>query len=165
MQSVYTRKGLEEFGLFPEEINNARDGMFLAKGIEDAFDKQQVCFLYNVLQSSPILWVAYRAILSATIIGSSKKFSDVHQKLLLCPHDHLPYRRLLSWHARLTLELQYDHRPKASTDRNQRSNMQSGSIVFDIKSFDASGSCCRCVMPSFVGLSHFRCSINNSSGF
>jgi hypothetical protein len=29
----------------------------------------------------------------------------VHQKPLLCPHGRLPYRRLLSWHARLTLEL------------------------------------------------------------
>jgi hypothetical protein len=78
---VSTRgKGLEEFGLLPEEINNARNGMFLTKGIEDAFDKQQVCFLYNVLESSLILWVADHAILSATIIGSTKKFSDVHQK-------------------------------------------------------------------------------------
>eukprot|EP00339_Tiarina_fusa_P003020 CAMPEP_0117010082 /NCGR_PEP_ID=MMETSP0472-20121206/8983_1 /TAXON_ID=693140 ORGANISM="Tiarina fusus, Strain LIS" /NCGR_SAMPLE_ID=MMETSP0472 /ASSEMBLY_ACC=CAM_ASM_000603 /LENGTH=304 /DNA_ID=CAMNT_0004712537 /DNA_START=75 /DNA_END=989 /DNA_ORIENTATION=+ len=98
-------KGLEEFGLLPKEINNARNGMFLTKGIEDAFDKQQVCFLYNVLESSLILWVADHAILSATIIGSTKKFSDVHQKPLLCPHGRLPYRRLLSWHARLTLEL------------------------------------------------------------
>ena len=98
-------KGLEEFGLLPKEISNARNGMFLTKGIEDAFDKQQVCFLYNVLESRLILWVADQAILSATIIGSTKKFADVHQKPLLCPHGRLPYRRLLSWHARLTLEL------------------------------------------------------------
>lgn len=98
-------KGLDEFGLLPKDINSPRNGIFLTKGIEDAFNKQQVCFLYNVLESSLVLWVADHAIMSKTMLGSTKKFADVHQKPLLCPSDSLPYRRLLSWHARLTLEL------------------------------------------------------------
>mmetsp|Transcript_4235 Transcript_4235/g.8867 ORF Transcript_4235/g.8867 Transcript_4235/m.8867 type:complete len:470 (+) Transcript_4235:423-1832(+) len=98
-------QALEEFGLSSEDINNARNGLFLTKGIEDAFDKQQVCFLYNVLESRLVLWVADSSLMSEKILGSTKKFSDVHQKPLLCPPDRMPYRRLLSWHARLTLEL------------------------------------------------------------
>lgn len=38
--------------------------------------------------------------------GSDLKFSGVHEKPLLYPPDRFPFRRLLPWHARLTLELQ-----------------------------------------------------------
>jgi hypothetical protein len=101
-------KDLEEFGLCAEDVNTARNGLFLTKGIEDAFDNQRVCFLYNTLDKQIYLWVADSRILSETIEGSNppKKFADVHQKALCCPDaNHLPFRRLLSWHARLTLEL------------------------------------------------------------
>ena len=101
-------KDLEEFGLCTKDINNARNGMFLTKGIEDAFNNQQVCFLYNILNKELCLWVADAHILLETIEGSKppKKFADVHQKPLHCPDEnHMPFRRLLSWHARLTLEL------------------------------------------------------------
>ena len=98
-------KGLEDFGLQASDVNRARNGLFLTRGIEDAFDKQQVCFLYNVLESRLVLWVADPAIMSETVLGSTRKFSDVHQKPLLCSPNHLPFRRLLAWHARLTLDL------------------------------------------------------------
>lgn len=117
---------LEEFGLKTGDVNSVRNGLFLTKGIEDAFDNQQVCFLYNVLESILVLWVADTSLMEKTIIGSYKTFSDVHQKRLLCPPECMPYRRLLAWHARLTLELrtetvvtqnytsEYDHSPGRS---------------------------------------------------
>jgi HNH endonuclease len=101
-------KFLDEFGLCKEDVNNVRNGMFLTKGIEEAFDNQQVCFLYNTLNKELCLWVADTTILSDKIEGSNpqKTFADVHQKPLRCPdEDHMPFRRLLAWHARLTLEL------------------------------------------------------------
>lgn len=101
-------KHLDEFGLREEDVNNVRNGMFLTKGIKDAFDKQQVCFLYNKLSNEPYLWVADTTILSDTIEGSNPPttFADVRKKPLRCPDkDHMPFRRLLAWHARLTLEL------------------------------------------------------------
>lgn len=123
-------KGLEEFGLEETNVNSSRNGLFLTKGIEEAFDKQQVCFLYNILESKLVLWIADSNIMTKTIEGSTSKFSDVHQRPLICPANCLPYRRLLSWHARLTLERQkesiqvenftseYDNSPgrKASKD-------------------------------------------------
>jgi hypothetical protein len=123
-------KGLEEFGLEDNDVNSPRNGLFLTKGIEDAFDKQQVCFLYNILESKLVLWIADSNIMTETIEGSTWKFSDVHQRPLICPPNCLPYRRLLSWHARLTLECrkesiqvenftsEYDNSPgrKASKD-------------------------------------------------
>lgn len=98
-------KYLDEFGLQASDVNSPRNGLFLTKGIEDAFDKQQVCFLYHVLESKLVLWVADSGIMTKIIDGSTRTFSYVHQRPLLCPPDCLPYRRLLSWHARLTLEL------------------------------------------------------------
>ena len=82
--------------------------MFVTKGIEEAFDNQQVCFLYNTLSKELCLWVADATILSDKIKGSNpqKTFADVHKEPLRCPdEDHIPFRRLLAWHARLTLEL------------------------------------------------------------
>jgi hypothetical protein len=107
-------KGLHDFGLQPIEVNSPRNGLFITKGIEEAFDNQQVCFLYNTLQHVLVLWVADSAIMTETVKGSAPRrtFADVHQHPLLCPdHDHLPYRRLLSWHARLTLDLRKESLP------------------------------------------------------
>jgi hypothetical protein len=86
-------------------VNNPRNGLFLTKGIEEAFDNQQVCFLYHVLELKLVLWVADADILNKEIHGSTLTLSEVHQKPLLCPKDRLPYRRLFLWYARLTLEL------------------------------------------------------------
>ena len=104
--------GLEDFGLEPEKVNSPRNGLFLTKGLEEAFGHQQVCFLYNLLENKIVLWVADTSLMNKTIAGSGKttdgsdmKFSVVHQQPLLCPPNCLPFRRLLSWHARLTLEL------------------------------------------------------------
>lgn len=99
------RKGLEDCWRHASHVNSARNGLFLTKGVEDAFEKKQVCFVYNVLESRLFLWVADCARMSETILGSTRKFSDVHQKPLPCSPNHLPFRRLVAWHARLTLDL------------------------------------------------------------
>ena len=99
---------MEEFGLRAEDVNNERNGMFLTKGIEVVFDNQRVCFLYDVTDLRLCLWVADKKILQETIEGSNpeKTFEQVHKEPLRCPDEILvPFRRLLSWHARLTLEL------------------------------------------------------------
>jgi hypothetical protein len=87
-----------------------RDGVFLTKGIEEAFDHKQACFLYDMLKKQLVLWVADTSLMSKPIAGSDKPktFSDVHGQPLRCPPDCLPYRRLLSWHAKLTLQLRPD---------------------------------------------------------
>jgi hypothetical protein len=104
-------KGLADFGLQASDVNSPRNGLFLTKGIEEAFDNQQVCFLYHLLQSRLLLWVADAEIREKEIDGSTLTFAAVHLKPLLCPKDRSPYRRLLSWHARLTLELRKESLP------------------------------------------------------
>lgn len=97
-------EGMLEVGLPPKDISNPRNGMLLTRGIADAFKRQQVCFLYNMLENKFILWVADTNLLCKTIAGSETSFADVHKKPLLCPPNCTPSRRLLSWHARLTLQ-------------------------------------------------------------
>ena len=105
--------GLQDFGLEHGDVDSPRNGLFLTKGIVDAFDRQRVCFLYNLLQNKLFLWVADPLLMDETIAGSSSTFADVHEKPLHCPNGKLPFRRLLSWHARLTLERwdKYDNSP------------------------------------------------------
>jgi len=96
--------GLQDFGLRVDDINSPRNGLFLTKGLEEAFDRQQVCFLYNLLRGELVLWVVDTTIFDKTIQGSEKTFDDVHGWPLKCPPDRAPFRRLLSWHARLSLQ-------------------------------------------------------------
>jgi hypothetical protein len=74
--------GLEEFDLESKDVNSARNGLFLTKGIEDAFDKQQVCFLFNLLKQKLVLWVAGTALMDKKIEGASPEtlFSEIHKK-------------------------------------------------------------------------------------
>jgi hypothetical protein len=99
-------EGLEEFGLVPADIDNARNGLLLTKGIEHAFDHLQVCFLYNFTTNKLVLHVADTALLEESILLSKPptSFKDVDGRELLCPKGKLPYRRLLSWHAYWTLK-------------------------------------------------------------
>ena len=102
-------KFLDEFGLCEKDVNSVRNGMFVTKGIEDAFDNQHIYFLYNHFSKELCLWVADKKILPNTIEGSNppKTFAQVNKRPLLCPDQgKMPFRRLLAWHARLSLELQ-----------------------------------------------------------
>ena len=119
--------GLEEFGLKPEDVNSPRNGLFLTKALGETLDHQQACFLYNLLENKLVLWVADTSLMNKTIAGSGMTVSDVHQKPLLCPPDCLPYRRRLSWHARLTLEL----RPQTVVARHFTSAYDSARIHRD----------------------------------
>ena len=64
--------GLQDFGIPPQEVKSARNGLFLTKGLEEAFDHMQICFLYNLIESRIVLWVADTSLLDKTIAGSGK---------------------------------------------------------------------------------------------
>ena len=131
--------GLQDFGLPPQEVNSARNGLFLTKGLEEAFDHMQICFLFNLIESRIVVWVADTSLMNKTIAGSGKTtadgsdilFSAVHQKPLHCPPNCFPYRRLLSWHARLTLEL----RPQ-SIDTNRFASEYDNSLGREKEAID-----------------------------
>jgi len=98
-------EGLEHFGLQKTDIHNNRNGLLLCKGIEEAFDRKQVCFIYDFLHNKLMFFVADQTLLDRYVFPSKTvKFSDVDGLPLMCGPDSMPYRRLLSWHAYLTLE-------------------------------------------------------------
>jgi hypothetical protein len=81
------------------------------------------------------LWVVDPTLMSKTIEGSERRFYDVHQLPLKCPPDCTPYRGLLSWHARLSLQ----RRPATvvTDDYISRHDNSPGRNNTDVNPFDA----------------------------
>jgi hypothetical protein len=91
---------LDAFGLRAENVDSPRNGLLLARGIEQAFDKQQVCFLYDMFKKEIFLHVIDQSLNDQLVHPSTtRRFRDVDNAVLQCPPDCLPYRRLLAWHA------------------------------------------------------------------
>mmetsp|Transcript_122662 Transcript_122662/g.392105 ORF Transcript_122662/g.392105 Transcript_122662/m.392105 type:complete len:376 (+) Transcript_122662:36-1163(+) len=99
-------EGLHEFGLQEKDVNHERNGLLLAKSIEEAFDRKQLCFVYNFLNGKFIVSVLDDSIKETKVCeSSSKKFKDLHEKELWTNEgESIPFRRLLSWHAARTFD-------------------------------------------------------------
>jgi hypothetical protein len=98
-------EGLEDFGIAATEIDSARNGLIMCKGVEEAFDCLRVCFLYDFTKQALVLHVADAELKNRLVMPSqSLTFGDVDGSMLRCPTGKLPYRRLLSWHAYCVLE-------------------------------------------------------------
>ena len=97
-------KGLSRFGLSVADLNNARNGLLMLKDIEDAFDKKQVCILYQpfgaVATRVFLIKILDPSIMGNTITGTLETFAMINMTQLSMPNNKFPYRRLLSFHAR-----------------------------------------------------------------
>lgn len=98
-------KGLNEFGLKATDINNPRNGLLVAEGIEKAFDIKQLCFLWDPLQTCFKLVVLDPSLLNQLVVPSTtQKFQDIQSSVLHHPQQNFPYRRILGWHAKMSYE-------------------------------------------------------------
>jgi len=97
-------EGLEEFGLDKSDVSSPRNGLLLAKPIENAFDSKQVCFCYDPFNKKLKLEVLDPSIMEAVVYAQTK-FKDINGHYLHHPQDCNPFRRILSWHAKLAFEL------------------------------------------------------------
>ncbi len=100
------RKKLRAFNLTPADINDVRNGLLK---IVAACDKQRCCFLYNPLTRRLQLHVVDPALLPTTANPSGHTFAHINGWPLQLPQDvdgaiRWPYRRILSYHARTTIE-------------------------------------------------------------
>ena len=50
--SQRTHPSLVKLGLTEMDVDSARNGLLLLAGIEEAFDRKDICFLYNFLNES-----------------------------------------------------------------------------------------------------------------
>ena len=93
-------RGLSKFGLNVEDCWSTRNGILLMKDIEVQFDIKGVCFLYDTFKQKLILKVLNPDLLPRIITNTTLTFADVDGNILQHPANHLPYRRILNWHAR-----------------------------------------------------------------
>jgi hypothetical protein len=94
------------YGISPLEVNSPRNGVLLLDSIEKAFDRLDACFLYDPITSELLFKVLNPNLLTSRIQPSSavelRTFADIDGATLQCPAGQLPYRRILSVHAKFS---------------------------------------------------------------
>eukprot|EP01031_Cornospumella_fuschlensis_P028170 gene28170-34018_t len=92
--------GLHKFNLERKDTSSPRNGILMLKDVEDQFTVKKVCIVYNATTRVFTIKVLDPSILDTTITHSTKKFRDIHNTGLSHPTGRIPFRRLLSFHAR-----------------------------------------------------------------
>jgi hypothetical protein len=93
--------GLPKFGLQRQDATSPRNGLLLLRDIELKFDVKEVCFVYDALRAIFLIKVLNPALLILNIAHSDgKTFKSINGKALHLPKDAIPFRRLLSFHAK-----------------------------------------------------------------
>jgi hypothetical protein len=93
--------GLPKFGLQRQDATSPRNGLLLLRDIELKFDVKEVCFVYDALRANFLTKVLNPALLSVSITHSKgKTFGSINGKTLHLTKDAIPFRRLLSFHAK-----------------------------------------------------------------
>eukprot|EP01033_Poteriospumella_lacustris_P008821 gene8821-6352_t len=102
------------YGLDPQEIDNPRNGILMLDSIATAFDHLDVCFLYNALTQELTLKVLRPELMTKRILPNSalelRTFADIDGSILRHRAGHLPYRRVLSVHAKFAFSRALSHR-------------------------------------------------------
>lgn len=103
--------GLTEFGLYPSDLSNPRNGFLLCEDIEKAFDVKRVCFLVDRLRSDELyIKVLDRILLDPATSPvvcqghTTVRFCDIDGMQLQYPPGFLPFRRILDFHAKCSFE-------------------------------------------------------------
>jgi len=98
------RSCLPHYGLSPAEINDPRNGLLWAEGIEKKMHPpEDICFLYHYLNQAWHFVVLNPAIMKEVIAGTNKTFGDCHERALNIPPEKSPWKRVLWVHAKLAL--------------------------------------------------------------
>lgn len=99
-KSATRGRGLEQFNLDRDDLNDPRNGLLLAKPIEDAFDSKRLCFIWHNDGQCFKLHLL-DPLLAATEASRQlgRTFGSLQGSVLQCPPGKRPWRRLLQWHA------------------------------------------------------------------
>ncbi|CAM4776998.1 unnamed protein product [Rotaria magnacalcarata] len=107
--------GLTEFGLRYNDLNCYRNGLLMYTSIEQAFDRKELCFIYDPFQAKLILKILHKGddgLMNSMILDKNDlklyknytQFKDIDGKSLSLPKNVYPFRQLLNWHARCAHE-------------------------------------------------------------
>jgi len=94
--------GLHKFGLERKDCFSPRNGFLVLEDIKKRFDVKHLCFLYNPLTQKFAVKIMNPSINALVIEHSEPQltFRDIDGMHLHHPEEKIPYRRLLSFHAR-----------------------------------------------------------------
>jgi len=88
------------FGLSPDDINDERNGLLLAQGIDNVMHPPlRVCFLFDVLHNRWEFAVLDPKLMQQVVQPTRKRFRELHRKPLEIPQGTSPWKRLLWIHA------------------------------------------------------------------
>ena len=103
-------EGLREFNLEPSDLSSPRNGLLMCESIERAFDEKRLCFLIDRIRSTDL----YVKVLDRNLLDPSKsqiicdgtklRFIDIDGRMLQCPSNSIPFRRILDFHAKCSFE-------------------------------------------------------------
>jgi len=83
------------------DIDSPRNGLLLLASIEMAFDKKDLCFLYNPFNRRFVARVLNPTLMTQQYVAGGDTFGDLdNEASLTLPEGRLPFRRLLNTHAR-----------------------------------------------------------------
>ena len=106
-------------GLSADKINHVRNGLLLCRSIEDAYDRQRVCFIYNPLDAKFYFRVLDPQLRERPAEPSQKTFGELDRQALWLPDGKFPFRRVLALHAREALfhaKTEYGYSPDAEDE-------------------------------------------------
>lgn len=93
-------QSMAEFGLDPTDINDVRNGLLWAKGIEQVFHPPgRVCILHDFLHNQLRFFVLDPQLLEQRVDGTDRTFRDVDGAVLRVTPAQWPYLRFLWKHA------------------------------------------------------------------
>ena len=118
-------RGLRRFNLDSKCLNDARNGLLLHRLIEKAFDRKQLCFIFDQIHECLKIKVLCPDIQNNEI-KRGIKFHQINGKTLQLPKGIWPFRRLLNWHPIRA----YEYAHSESWIDSQETPMSSKSLHF-----------------------------------
>ena len=91
-------RGLRRFNLDGRSLNDALNGLLLHRSIEKAFDRKQICFVFDSTNNQLKLKIVCPQARNKEIV-TNITFQSIDGKPLKLPVGIWPFRRLLNWHA------------------------------------------------------------------
>jgi len=99
------RTFLPSYGLSHLAINDVRNGILWAIGIEQKFHPpKEICLLYDPFASTWKFTVLNPLLRDKIIAGTNKTFGELHLQPVQFPHGKSPWKRILWVHAKLSIE-------------------------------------------------------------
>ena len=96
-------RGLRRFNLDATCLNEGRNGLLLHRAIEKAFERKQICFVFNQMNQDFKVKILCPRIKNKEIMEKFR-FASIEAKPLKLPNSVWPYQRLLNWHAKRAFE-------------------------------------------------------------